>query len=87
MMQYVLSYLLAVNLAAFCMMGLDKHKAVHGQWRISEAALLGIAALGGSVGTLLGMYLFRHKTRRRKFTLGVPALLLVQLVLALLLRR
>lgn len=82
-MQYLIYYLVIINTAAFLMMLIDKQKAIHRRWRIPEAVLMGAAALGGSVGALLGMYVFRHKTRHRKFTLGVPALLLVQLGLAL----
>jgi len=59
----------------------DKRKAKKKAWRIPEATLMGIAALGGSLGCLLGMYTFRHKTKHLKFTLGVPALLLLQILL------
>ena len=59
----------------------DKRKARRGAWRIPEATLIGTAALGGSIGVLAGMYLVRHKTRHLKFTLGVPFILIVQLVL------
>lgn len=61
----------------------DKLKAKRGAWRIPEKTLIGVAAAGGSVGTLIGMYLFRHKTRRIKFTLGIPLILIVQLALTL----
>ena len=74
-------YLVAVNIVAFFLYGLDKWKAAHHQWRISEAALMTAAVIGGSIGALGGMYLFRHKTRHRKFTWGVPAILLVQAAL------
>lgn len=74
-------YLLPVNAAGFLLMCLDKEKAPKKRWRIPERTLLGVAALGGSVGVLLGMYTFRHKTKHRKFTLGVPAILLAQLLL------
>lgn len=60
----------------------DKVKAKKNRWRISERTLMLSAALGGSVGALLGMYTFRHKTKHIKFTLGVPAILLAQLALA-----
>ena len=76
-------YLLAINLAAFVAMGADKRRAKTGRWRIPEATLMTLAALGGSLGCLGGMHLFRHKTRKNKFRLGVPALLLGQLLLAL----
>lgn len=86
-MRYSLYYLLTVNAAAFLLMLLDKQKAIHHRWRIPEAVLLGSAALGGSIGALLGMYFFRHKTKHMKFTLGVPAILIAQLCLALFLRQ
>ena len=60
----------------------DKHKARKKRWRIPERTLIGSALLGGSVGALLGMYTFRHKTRHLKFTLGVPAILIAQIALA-----
>lgn len=84
-MRYVLMYLLLINAAACLLMLIDKQKARHGRWRISEATLLWSAALGGSIGALAGMYLFRHKTKHKKFTLGVPAILTAQLILAALL--
>ena len=61
----------------------DKRKAVKKKWRIPEATLLFWAAIGGSVGALAGMYVFRHKTKHPKFTLGVPAILIAQIALGL----
>lgn len=81
----LLLWLLAVNVAAFVMMGLDKAKAKLGAWRIPEKTLLLTAAVGGSVGAILGMQLFRHKTRHAAFAVGLPAILVVQLAVALLL--
>ena len=81
-MKYFLLYLLLINAAAFVLMLVDKVKAKKNRWRISERTLTLSAALGGSVGALLGMYTFRHKTRHIKFTLGVPAILIAQLALA-----
>lgn len=66
---------------AFCLCAWTRKKPQKKRWRIPERTLLGVAALGGSVGVLLGMYTFRHKTKHRKFTLGVPAILLAQLLL------
>lgn len=77
----VLLYLIIINAAGFLLMLADKRKARRGAWRIPEATLIGTAALGGSIGVLAGMYLVRHKTRHLKFTLGVPFILIVQLVL------
>ena len=81
-MKYFLLYLLLINAAAFVLMLVDKVKAKKNRWRISERTLILSAALGGSVGALLGMYTFRHKTKHIKFTLGVPAILIAQLALA-----
>ena len=74
-------YLLLINAAAFVLMLVDKYKAQNGMWRISERTLIGSALLGGSIGALLGMYLFRHKTRHIKFTLGIPAILAAEVFL------
>lgn len=78
-------YLLLVNLAGFLLMGLDKRRARRGAWRISEKALFLPAVLGGSLGAIVGMRTFRHKTRHWYFRYGLPALLAVQLQLAALL--
>lgn len=75
-------YLLVINALGYLLMLIDKQKARRGKWRIPEATLMGVAAVGGSVGSLLGMYTFRHKTRHPKFTLGIPALLILQLILS-----
>ena len=80
-------YLAAVNLLDFILMGADKSKAKRGAYRIPEATLLLFAILGGSVGGILGMLLFRHKTRHAAFALGLPLILLAQLALAYLLWR
>ena len=76
----VLMYLIIINAAGFLLMLVDKLKAKRGAWRIPEATLMGTAALGGSIGTLIGMYLVRHKTKHLKFTLGVPLILAAQLI-------
>ena len=81
MNKVIIIYLVAVNLIAFIVYGLDKLQAKRGGWRISESTLLWLAAAGGSVGALTGMQTWRHKTLHKKFTLGVPAILLVQLAL------
>ena len=74
-------YLLLVNAAAFLAFGEDKRRAKRREWRIPEATLMGLAAAGGSPGALAGMRFFHHKTRHRKFTAGVPALLIAQIAL------
>lgn len=82
MTRLLLYYLLAVNLLTFATYGIDKYKARHARWRVREASLLLLAALGGSIGALLGMHLFRHKTQHKKFRYGVPLILLAQAVVA-----
>lgn len=82
MTRYLLICLAAVNVAAFAAMGIDKARAKAGAWRIPEATLFLLAVLGGSVGGILGMQLFRHKTRHKTFTVGFPAILVCQLALA-----
>lgn len=81
-MKWVLSILAAVNLLAFALYGVDKVKAKKGAWRIPEATLLLVAFLGGSVGALLGMEVFRHKTRHLKFRILVPLFLILHIALA-----
>ena len=78
-MEYLLFYLLIINAVGFLLMLVDKWKAKNKRWRIPEATLLGVAALGGSVGSLLGMHIFRHKTRHPRFSLGIPLMLAVHL--------
>ncbi len=83
----LLLYLVAANLSALVLYGLDKLFAKKGSRRIPEKTLLGAAACGGSLGALAGMYLFRHKTLHRKFTVGVPVILALQCLAAWLLFR
>lgn len=73
------TYLILINALALLLMLADKQKAKRGVWRIPEATLIGVAALGGSIGAIAGMYLFRHKTRHPKFYIGLPLILLIQL--------
>ena len=75
------SYLAAVNLIGLALMGIDKRKAKKRAFRIPEATLFIVAIIGGSVGSIAGMYLFRHKTRHRRFVLGMPLILLAQIAL------
>lgn len=82
-MKVLFLYLLTMNALGLLVMLADKRRAQKNRWRIPEATLMTIAALGGSLGSLMGMRLFCHKTRHRKFTLGIPAILLVQIALAL----
>ncbi len=81
-MKYFVLYLFIVNALGFLLMLIDKQKAKKGRWRIPERTLFLTAVIGGSVGSLLGMYTFRHKTKHLSFTLGMPAILIAQLILA-----
>jgi len=81
----VSAYFLIVNLIGFAIMGIDKRKAVKGAFRIPEATLFVVALIGGSIGSILGMYTFRHKTRKWYFVYGMPAILFLQFVAAIVL--
>lgn len=83
-MKYLPLYLVIINAAAFVLMLIDKQKAKKRKYRIPEATLIGSAILGGSIGAWLGMQVFRHKTRHKKFTLGIPLILGVQVLLGIL---
>lgn len=78
----IAGYLIGINLVAFCLYGMDKHKAKTGAWRISERTLILAAVFGGSVGAWLGMQMFRHKTKHPKFYIGVPVIFVLQLAVA-----
>ena len=79
----MLVYLLIINALGFWLMLIDKRKAQKNRWRIPEATLITVALLGGSVGIIAGMRLFRHKTRHPKFSLGLPVIFALQVVLVL----
>lgn len=81
----LLIYLTVINLFALGAFGLDKRRAVRGRWRIPERTLFLLAAAGGSTGALLGMFLFHHKTQKPRFTIGIPLILAVQLLAAVML--
>ena len=77
----LLSYFIGVNLIGFALMGIDKYKAKKRAFRIPEATLFIVAIIGGSIGSIIGMYAFRHKTRHRSFVYGMPFILLLQIAL------
>lgn len=79
---FVALYLTVINLTGFAVMGIDKRKAVRHLWRVRESTLFLIALLGGSIGSILGMHMFRHKTRHWYFVYGMPAILVLQILLA-----
>jgi len=77
----ILIYLLIVNVLGFVLMFVDKKRAQNNQWRIKEATLFLSAAIGGSIGSMLGMKVFRHKTKHLSFLIGMPAIFIVQVAL------
>ena len=81
-MEEIICYLLAVNIATFLLYGIDKYKAKKSKWRISEATLLTMAAIGGSIGAWAGMRLWHHKTMHKKFKYGIPIIIILQVALA-----
>lgn len=84
-MFWIIGYLCLINLIGFLLFGMDKYKAIHQKWRISEKTLLLTALLGGGLGCVLAMHLFHHKTQHKKFTMGIPLLLILDLFLFILL--
>ena len=81
MHQCSLYYLLAVNVLTFLLYGVDKYKAKKNKWRTSEATLLALAAIGGSIGAWTGMRLWHHKTMHKKFKYGIPTIIVLQIAL------
>ena len=81
-MNIILGYLLAVNITSFLLYGIDKYKAKKGRWRISEVALLTMAAIGGCIGAWGGMRLWHQKTMHKKFKYVIPIIIILQVVLA-----
>ena len=79
--QLIPIYLVAMNVVTFFMYGIDKWKAKHSKWRISEATLLGLAVIGGSIGAWLGMKVWHHKTMHKKFQFGIPLIIVAQVAM------
>ena len=79
----IVIYLVTVNVVTFFLYGIDKWKAKHSKWRIPEATLLGLAVIGGSIGALLGMKVWHHKTMHKKFKYGLPLIILLQITLVI----
>lgn len=82
-MEYGIVYLCVINIITFLLYGLDKQKAKQNRWRIPEKVLLGAAAFGGTIGALIGMRMFHHKTQKWKFKAGVPLILVLQIATAI----
>ena len=81
MHQYSMYYLLAINIVSLFLYGIDKYKAKKNKWRISEATLLMMAVIGGSIGAWVGMRLWHHKTMHKKFKYGIPVIIIMQIAL------
>lgn len=79
----IIIYLIVINLIGFYMMWSDKRRAKWGKWRIPENTLFVVTALGGGIGTIAGMYIFRHKTKKLKFTIGLPTILILEIILVI----
>ena len=82
MHQYSMYYLFAINIVSFFLYGIDKYKAKKNKWRISEASLLLMAVIGGSIGAWVGMRIWHHKTMHKKFKYGIPVIIIFQVALA-----
>jgi len=78
----IIIYLVAVNLLGLILMGVDKSRAKRRKWRIPEATLFLVAVIGGALGSIAGMYIFRHKTKHWYFVIGMPAILVIHLIAA-----
>lgn len=81
MLKYFIIYLIIINIIAFLAMYIDKKRAKMGKWRIKEHTLFILALIGGSVGAIVGMYTFRHKTKKARFFIGFPVILIVEVLL------
>ncbi|MCR5746533.1 MAG: DUF1294 domain-containing protein [Lachnospiraceae bacterium] len=81
MLTTVMVYLIVISMITFACFGIDKWKAVNNKWRIKEATLMGLCLIGGSVGGLLGMYIFHHKSRKPLFSIGIPVILILQIII------
>lgn len=80
LLHIVLLYLVIINVVTFFLYGIDKYKAKRSKWRIPEATLLGLAFIGGSIGAWMGMKVWHHKTMHKKFKYGIPAIIILQLL-------
>ena len=81
----IVIYLILINFIAFLSMYIDKKKAIKGKWRIKESTLLMLALVGGSIGAIIGMYAFHHKTQKPRFFLGIPIIIVLQILIVILL--
>ncbi|MGN1271214.1 MAG: DUF1294 domain-containing protein [Clostridia bacterium] len=79
-MKYIIMYVIIINLIAFLAMYIDKRRAKKGRWRIKESTLFTLVLLGGGIGGIAGMYVFRHKTQKMQFVIGFPAILITEII-------
>lgn len=79
-MQNIIIYLIIINIIGFLVMYIDKQKAKKGKWRIPEKTIFIITVLGGGIGTISGMYAFRHKTQKLHFTIGLPTITILEII-------
>lgn len=79
----IIIYLLIINLLSFLSMGIDKWKAKRGAWRIPEQTLISLVLLGGGIGGIIGMYLFKHKTKKPRFYIGFPVILILEIIISI----
>lgn len=79
-MKYIIIYVITINLIAFLAMYIDKKKAQKGRWRIKESNLFMLVLLGGGIGGIAGIYIFRHKTKKMQFVIGFPAILIIEIL-------
>ena len=81
--QNIIIYLIIINILGFLLMFIDKQKAKKGAWRIPEKTLFIVTTLGGGIGTITGMYIFRHKTQKLNFVVGLPLITILEVLLAI----
>ena len=82
-MKNIIIYLISINIIGFLIMWIDKRKAIKGSWRIPEKTLFIITVIGGGIGTIAGMYTFRHKTKKLNFIIGLPLITILEIILAI----
>lgn len=82
-LRLMIGYLVIVNIFGFALMGIDKRRAIRRSFRVPEATLFLVALIGGSLGSIIGMYTFHHKTRHRIFTIGMPIILIFQIAIVI----
>jgi len=80
---FLLFYLMIINILSFILFGIDKGKAKRKEWRISEASLLGVSILGGAIGSLIGMVIFKHKLSKKPFYIGIPLIIVITQIIEL----